>query len=226
MKKVHRKKGFKGYFITGLLVVVPLYLTVYVLTLIVRFMDSLVNILPRILRPDTYLPFHLPGQGIVFTVLGVFVVGVLTTNFFGQKLLGLTDRLMARVPLLSTVYNSSKQLLETFLSKEHEGFRKVVLVEFPRKGVHSMGFITGRTTGELKEKASAEATALNIFVPTTPNPTSGYYIVAKESEVIALDMSVEDAFKVLMSGGMITPDYDSDADLDRGEGPADDVEQG
>ncbi len=207
MKKGHRKKGLRGYFITGILVVVPLYLTVYVLTVIVRFMDSTVNILPRFLRPDTYLPFHLPGQGIVFTILGILVVGVLTANFLGQKLMKLTDRIMARVPLLSTVYNASKQLLETFLSKEHEGFRKVVLVEFPRKGIFSMGFITGRTGGELKAKATGDEDYYNVFIPTTPNPTSGYYIVARVADVIALEMSVEDAFKVLMSGGMITPRY-------------------
>lgn len=199
------KKGLRGYFITGLLVVVPLYITVYVLTLIAGFMENAVNVLPRFLRPDTYLPFHFPGQGIVFTILGVLVVGVLTANFLGQKLLGLTDRFMAKVPIVSVVYKSTKQLMETFFAKDHEGFRKVVLVEFPRKGVYSMGFVTGKTRGELLEK-TPEGT-VSIFMPTTPNPTSGFYIVARESDVIPLGMSVEDAFKVLMSGGMIVPAY-------------------
>lgn len=200
-----KKKGLKGYFITGLLVVVPLYITVYVLTLIVGFMDSAVNVLPRFLRPDTYLPFHFPGQGIVFTLLGILVIGVLTTNLLGQKLLGLTDRLVYRVPIVSIIYKSTKQLMETFFAKDHEGFRRVVLVEFPRKGVYSMGFVTGKAKGELADKAGEDT--LSIFMPTTPNPTSGYYIVVRKEDVIPLGMTVEDAFKVLMSGGMIVPAY-------------------
>ncbi|MFQ5465671.1 MAG: DUF502 domain-containing protein [Thermodesulfobacteriota bacterium] len=198
-------RGFKGYFITGLLVVVPLYITIYVLALIVGFMDSTVNVLPRFLRPDTYLPFHIPGQGIVFTVLGVFIVGVLTANILGERLLRLTENLMARVPIVSVVYKSTKQLMETFFAKDHEGFRKVVLVQFPRKGVYSMGFVTGRARGELLDRTSRGM--MSIFMPTTPNPTSGFYIIAREEDTVPLEMSVEDAFKVLMSGGMIVPDY-------------------
>lgn len=196
-------KNLKAYFVTGLLVVVPLYITVYVLGLIVGFMDGVFDVLPAPLRPDTYLPFRVPGQGILFTVAGIFAVGVLTRNFLGQKILDATDRLMSRVPVLRSVYNSSKQLMETFFSSEHEGFRRVVLVEFPRKGIYSIGFVTGRTRGEMRESTS-EGT-INIFMPTTPNPTSGYYIVVPEDDVIPLGMKVEDAFKVLMSGGMIMP---------------------
>lgn len=205
-----KKKGLKGYFITGLFVVVPLYITVYVLTLIVGFMDSAVNVLPRFLRPDTYLPFHFPGQGIVFTLLGILVIGVLTTNLLGQRLLGLTDRLVYKVPIVSIIYKSTKQLMETFFAKDHEGFRRVVLVEFPRKGVYSMGFVTGKARGELLHKAGEGK--LSIFMPTTPNPTSGFYIVVDKDEVIPLGMNVEDAFKVLMSGGMIVPPYGEHGD--------------
>lgn len=198
------RKGLKGYFVTGLLVVVPLYITVYVLTLIVRFMDNIFTIVPAFLQPDTYLPFHIPGLGIFFTIAGIFIVGVLATNIFGKWLLDIAERIVARLPILRMVYNASKQFLETFFSKEHDGFRKVVLVEFPRKGAYSIGFLTGKTRGEVKEKTPENT--VNVFLPTTPNPTSGFYIIVLESEVIPLDMKVEDAFKVLMTGGMVVPD--------------------
>ncbi|MFQ5736088.1 MAG: DUF502 domain-containing protein [Thermodesulfobacteriota bacterium] len=208
------KKRLKRYFITGLLVVVPLYITVYVLTLIVGFMDNVFNILPKALRPDTYLPFHVPGQGLAFTIIGIFIVGVLTTNFFGRKIFHLTERLLLRVPILRIVYNATKQFMETFLSSDHEGFRRVVLVEFPRRGTYSLGFVTGRARGEIKEKVH-ERNGISVFMPTAPNPTSGYYIVVREDEIIPLEMSVEDAFKVVMTGGMVVPTVD---DIDAGDG--------
>lgn len=198
------KKGLKGYFVTGLLVVVPLYITVYVLALIVRFMDNIFAIVPAFLQPDAYLPFHIPGLGIFFTIAGIFIVGVLATNIFGKWVLKIAERIVSRLPILRMVYNASKQFLETFFSKEQDGARKVVLVEFPRKGAYSVGFLTGKTRGEVKEK-TADST-VNVFIPTTPNPTSGFYIIVAESEVIPLDMKVEDAFKVLMTGGMVVPD--------------------
>lgn len=199
-------KGIKGYFITGLLIVVPLYLTIYVLTLIVRFMDNIFFILPEALQPDTYLAYHIPGLGIFFTLAGVFIVGVLTTNFLGKKILDFAEGFMARVPVVRIVYNSTKQLMETFFKKENEGFRKVVLIEFPKAGVYSVGFLTGKVRGELKDKT--DENNVSIFLPCTPNPTTGYYIVAPEKDVIYLDMKVEDAFKLIMTGGLVVPNND------------------
>ena len=197
------RKGFRRYFITGLLVVVPLYITVYVLTLIVGFMDNIFNILPMTLRPDTYLPVHIPGQGIVFTVIGIFIVGVLVTNILGKRLFALGERVLLRVPILRIVYNASKQFMETFFTGDNEGFRKVVLVEFPAKGIYSLGFVTGRARGELKQNVHEKG--ITVFVPTTPNPTSGYLIRIEEAKTIQTNMSVEDAFKVIMTGGMVVP---------------------
>ncbi len=197
------KKSLKSYFITGLLVVVPLYITAYVFILIVGFMDSIVKVLPQSLRPDTYLPFHIPGIGIIFTLLAIFFIGVLATNLLGRKLVEIGERILTRIPVLRAVYKATKQFMETFFAGDHDGFRKVVLVEYPRKGLYSIGFVTGRTRGEVQDKTVNDT--INIFVPTTPNPTSGYYIVASEREVIPLDMSVEDAFKLIMTGGMVIP---------------------
>lgn len=197
-------KRLKGYFITGLLVLVPLYITLYVFSLIVGFMEGVFDILPTALRPGTYLPVYVPGMGVAFTVALVLLVGLLTQNFLGKRLLGLSERLLARIPVLRIVYNGTKQFMETFFSKDSKGFRKVVLVEFPRKGVYSIGFVTGVSRGGLKDKT--EAGAVSVFLPTTPNPTSGFFIVAPEEEVMYLDMKVEDAFKVIMTGGIVVPD--------------------
>lgn len=197
------KKGFKGYFITGILVVVPLYIAVYVLFLIVGFMDNILKILPPPVHPDTYMPFHVPGIGIIFTLAAIFIVGVLAQNFFGRAMIRLAERFMARLPVIRMIYNASKQFLETFFSSEHEGFKKVVLVEFPKKGTYSMGFMTGAAKGEIREKTGAGH--VSVFVPTTPNPTSGFYVIVQESEVVLLDMTVEDAFKVIMTGGLVVP---------------------
>lgn len=200
-------KMFRGYFVTGLLVVVPLYLSYYVLSIIVRAMDSMLTLLPVMLRPATYLPFHVPGLGIIFTVFGIFLIGLLTTNFLGKSLLSLTEKGMARVPVVRMVYNATKQFMETFFSQENQGFRKVVLIEFPRKGIHAMGFMTSKVNGEIKHRTAGEP-SICVFVPTTPNPTSGYFAVVPEKDVIYLDMKVEDAFKVIMTGGMVIPNND------------------
>ncbi|MBI5238053.1 MAG: DUF502 domain-containing protein [Deltaproteobacteria bacterium] len=196
----------RKYFITGLLVVVPLYMSVYVLVLIVKFMDGIFNILPQAIRPDNLLPFRVPGLGIIFTAIIVLIAGILTQNLLGRKLIQLGESLLARVPIFRLIYNATKQLMETFFNKEHQGFRKVVLVEFPRKGIYSMGFMTGTPGGEIKGKA--QLGAISVFIPTTPNPTTGFYIIVPESEVVTLEMKVEDAFKIIMTGGLIIPPDD------------------
>ena len=196
-------KKIRHYFITGLLVVVPLYITAYVLSLIVGFMDNVFTLLPQAARPDSFLPFHIPGLGIIFTIIGIVLVGVIVTNFLGRKLVHLGEKMLSKVPVLRIVYNGTKQFMETFFAKEHEGFRRVVLVEFPRDGVYSVGFLTCKPSGELKKKTGDDS--VSVFIPTTPNPTTGYYIIVPESKVIAIDIRVEDAFKVIMTGGMVMP---------------------
>lgn len=205
------KKGLKGYFITGLLVVVPSYITVYVLSLIVRFMDNIFTILPGSMQPDKYLPVHVPGLGIFFTVTGIFLIGLLTQNFLGQRILDLAESVMARVPIVRIVYNSTKQLMETFFRKDGDGSRKVVLIEFPKAGVYSVGFLTGKVRGEIRDRTGGDN--VNIFIPCTPNPTTGYYIVAREKDVIRLNMRVEDAFKLIMTGGLVVPNNDEFKDV-------------
>ena len=207
-------KRVKRYFITGLLVVVPLYITVYVLTFIVRTMDNVFHILPSALRPESYLPFRIPGFGIIMMVAGVSVIGLLAQNVIGRWVVRLADMFFVKIPFLSVIYNATKQFMETFFREGHRGFDKVVLFEFPRKGIYAMGFLTGDTSGELWEKTGGET--LSIFLPTTPNPTSGYYIMVPKSEVTVLDMQVEDAFKVIMTGGIVVPEHYSSKEGPKG----------
>ena len=197
-------KWLKRYFITGLLVVVPLYITVYVFLLLARALDGMFYILPLSLRPQSIIPFHIPGIGIIFAIAVILLVGLLTQNLVGRKLLQAGERILARIPFLRMVYNATKQFMETFFSKEHQGFSKVVMVEYPRKGVYTLGFLTGRTKGEVMEKT--EGNTVSVFLPTTPNPTSGFYAIVHEKEVITIEMSVEDAFKIIMTGGIVFPD--------------------
>ncbi len=198
------KGRFKRYFITGLLVVVPLYITAYVLFLVAGVMDNAMNFLPRFLRPHTYLPFNVPGLGVVVSVVVISIIGMFAQNFVGRWLVGYSERFMVKIPFVRVIYNATKQFLDTFLNKGHQGFNKVVLFEFPRKGIWALGFMTGDTKGELKTKN--ESTTINVFLPTTPNPTSGFYIMVPRDEAIELDMHIEDAFKVIMTGGIVVPE--------------------
>ncbi|MBI5234458.1 MAG: DUF502 domain-containing protein [Deltaproteobacteria bacterium] len=204
-------KSIKGYFITGLLIVIPLVITVYVLRIIVTFAESLTAFIPAPLRIDTYLPVAIPGMGVVLTVILVFVVGVLGTNLFGKKLVELGERLLDKIPLIRVVYKGTKQFMETFFLGEESGFSKVVMVEYPRRGMYSIAFVTSRARGEIQAKT--KETTINLFLPTTPNPTSGVYLVAPENDVVYLDMSVEDAFKIIVTGGLVVPPYKEGAEI-------------
>lgn len=201
MKKI--KAGFKRYFITGLLVVVPLYLTINIFGLIVGYMDALLKYLPESLQPDTYLPVHIPGLGVIFTIAVIFLAGLLATNLLGKKMVEISDNILARIPLFKSIYKPIKQFLETFLATGYSGFRKAVLIEFPGKGMYSVGFLTGPASGEVQTKTAEKV--VNVFLPTTPNPTTGFYLLIPEKDVIVLDMSVEDAFKLIITGGMVSP---------------------
>ncbi len=194
----------KAYFITGLLVVGPMGLTFIVVQWIISGMDGLLNrFLPDRLHPEQLFGFPVPGLGLLATLLIILLVGMLTANYFGRHLLTYSDRMMTRIPLVKGIYGLFKQVADTVLSSDRQGFRKVVLIEYPRKGIWSVGFVTGVTQGEIQE--ITDSRVINVFVPTTPNPTSGYYILVPESDARVLNMTVEEAFKLIISGGMVTP---------------------
>ncbi|MFQ5901573.1 MAG: DUF502 domain-containing protein [Thermodesulfobacteriota bacterium] len=198
------RAGFKKYFLAGILVVAPLYLSYYILSILVGFMDHLLTFLPAKFHPDNYLPFHIPGLGVIITVLFVFFVGLIATNIFGKKVLHAWEGLLARIPLIRSVYTGTKQFIETLFVTNNGDFKKVVMIEYPRKGLYSIGFVTGYGTGEVQNLT--EERVVNVFIPTTPNPTSGWYVLVPEEDAIHLKMSVEEAFKLIISGGMVSPE--------------------
>ncbi len=201
-----KKRTIRGYFMTGLVLVVPLFVTGYIIKLIVTFLSSLTSAIPEFLRPENYLPYHFPGIEIAITIVGIFLIGVLATNILGNKLVSIGEAILDRIPILRIIYKGTKQFLETFFSGDKEGFSSVVMVEYPRRGIYCLAFVTGRTKGEVQ--ARTEENTINLFLPTTPNPTSGFYLVIPEKDTIPLSMSVEDAFKVIMTGGMVVPSED------------------
>ena len=178
----------------------PLGLTLLVVQWVVGTMDRLIlTLLPDALHPNVLFP----GFGIVGTVLLVLLVGMLTANYLGRTLVTLSEHLMGKIPLIKGIYGLFKQVTETIFSKDKGGFRKVVLIEYPRRGIWSVGFLTGSAEGELQRVTPQRL--LNVFVPTTPMPTSGFYVLVPEEDVMELQMTVDEAFKLIVSGGMVAP---------------------
>jgi uncharacterized membrane protein len=200
----------KSYFLTGLLVLVPITLTLLVVRWLVRLMDNLLkSVLPMALRPEQIFGISVPGIGLVATLLLILLVGVLTANIFGRSLVNFTEKLVDRIPFVKGIYTLFKQVSDTILNRDRGAFSKVVLIEYPRKGIWAVAFVTGVTQGEAQ--LITEKKLINIFVPTTPNPTSGFYILVAEDDMIELSMTVEEAFKLIISGGMVTPPVRSSA---------------
>ncbi len=197
----HLKAQTRRHFLTGLLVIVPLGLTFFVVSAIAGYMDKTLAFLPSRFHPDTYLPFRIPGLGIIFTLAIIQVVGLLSANLFGRKVVKTYEKVLERIPFVRGVYLAVKQLLEQILSPHSDRFRRAVLIEYPRKGIYSIGFVTGLGEGDLQKKTSDRV--LNIFLPTTPNPTSGFYLLVPEEDAIPLDLTVDQAFKLIVSAGML-----------------------
>ena len=193
----------RRYLIAGLLVWLPLGVTVLVIRLLVGFMDKTLLVIPAHYHPDALLGFHVPGLGLVLAVTIVLVTGVIVANFFGRRMITLWESLLARIPLVRTIYHSVKQVAETLLSANGKSFRKVLLIEYPRRGIWTLAFQTGDAVGEIQDRTGAEV--INVFVPTTPNPTSGFFVLVPRDDIIELDMSVDDGLKMIVSMGVIIP---------------------
>ena len=207
-----KKKGLvarlRGWFLTGLLVTAPVMLTIYITFLFVNIIDSNVNaLIPAPLREmiEIKAPFigSLPGLGLVAGLIVITLIGAIAAGFFGRWLIRVGEGILNRMPVVRTIYGASKQILETVLTTQSNAFREVVLVEYPRTG-SGVGFVTSPTQGEIKTKLSDET--VNVFVPTTPNPTSGFLLFCPVKDLVYLDMGVEDAVKLVVSGGIVTPD--------------------
>lgn len=193
----------KNYLLTGLIVVVPITITIYIIQALIGVMDEFLSVLPHRFHPDTLLGVHLPGLGLVLLTILIFIVGVLTHNYMGRKLVGLWESLVRRIPFVRNIYLALKQFTEAIFMNPGGHFKQVVMLEFPRPGCFSIGFTLGPARGELEQRAGE--CIWNIFIPCTPNPTTGYYVLVPEKSLIFLKMSVEEAFKLIVSGGLIAP---------------------
>ncbi|MBW2544200.1 MAG: DUF502 domain-containing protein [Deltaproteobacteria bacterium] len=201
VKKIRKK--IKGVFLTGIAAIIPVGVTFYVFYLIIGLMNKLVRIIPARFHPDQILPFHIPGLGVIITLILVFIVGLVTKSYLGKKGVVLGEKLVSKIPLVRGIYNALKQLVDALLSDKGQSFKKAVLIEYPRKGLYSIAFVTGESRGEVQLRTSQKC--VNLFVPTTPNPTSGFYIMVPETDMVNLDMTVEEAFTLIVSGGIVSP---------------------
>ncbi len=196
----------RNYFLTGLVVAAPVGITVYLTWSFIQYVDESVKpMIPTLYNPDTYLPFSVPGIGLLFSISFLIVLGWFTARTFGKTILSWGESWVDRMPIVRSIYNALKQILQTIVSQQEKSFQKVAMIEYPRKGIWAMCFITADTKEELLDVVPGEDDMVNVFLPTTPNPTSGFLLFVPRRDVIVLEMTVEDAAKVIISGGMVTP---------------------
>ena len=197
----------RKYFITGLLVLIPLMITIWVLKLLNGWMDASLLLIPNAYRPETLLGYYIPGVGVVLTIVLVMLTGFVGANFFGRQLINAWEALLARIPVVKQIYGGVKQVSDTLFSGQGQAFRKALLVHYPHQGSWSIAFLTGHPTGEVAAKLSGEH--VSVFIPTTPNPTSGFFMIMPIQDVIELDMSVDAALKYIISMGVVNPELQS-----------------
>ena len=194
----------KGYLVTGFLIWLPLAVTLWVLDLIVSTMDQTLDWLPGSWQPQSLIGFHIPGLGLRFALLVMIFTGAFAANILGQKLVGFWDALMGRIPVVKSIYSSVKQVSDTLLSGSGQSFRKALLVQFPHQDAWTIAFLTGHPGKGVIEHLGGEE-YVSVYVPTTPNPTSGYFVMVRKADTHELDMSVDDALKYIISMGVVTP---------------------
>ena len=195
--------NMKRYFITGLLVLVPLFITVWVISSLIGMMDNSLLLLPVAWRPKAQLGLDIPGIGALLTLLIVFTTGLIATNIFGKQLISLWERMLGHVPIVKSIYSSVKQVSDTLFSDSGNAFRQALLVQFPHEGSWTIAFQTGEPGGDVANHLMGDY--VSVYVPTTPNPTGGYFLMMKKSDTIALNMSVDEALKYIISMGVVAP---------------------
>ena len=196
-------KSIRKWLLAGLLVIVPLGITVWVLEWILSSLDKTLLILPSQWRPDALIGFHIPGFGVILAFSILLLVGAVASNFFGKKLVTWWDGLLNRIPVVRSIYSSVKQVSDTLFSDSGTAFRKAVLVQWPRLDVWTIAFVTGSPGGDVVNHLQGEY--LSVYVPTTPNPTGGYFVMLKKTDCIELNMSVDEALKYIVSMGVVVP---------------------
>jgi uncharacterized membrane protein len=203
VKKVFPAGPLRKYFITGLLIWIPLIITIWVLKVIFDTLDQSLLLLPVSFQTESWLGVHIPGLGAVLTLLIVFVTGVFATNFFGAQLVELWHDVLHRIPVVNSIYSSVKQISDTLFSSSGQAFRKALLVQWPHPGMWTIAFLTGTPGDGVANLLPADC--VSVYVPTTPNPTGGYFVFVRRTDVVELDMSVDQALKYIISMGVVPP---------------------
>jgi len=198
----------RGYFFAGLLAVAPIGITFWLCWILLKFVDTRVTpLIPQAYNPNTYInpyfPHEIPGVGLIVFVIGLIFVGALTRIFLGRYMMRISENILNKMPVVRSIYSATKQIAETVLKRQSEAFRQVVLFEYPRRGSWAIGFLTGSTKGEVQSLTDDDV--VNVFLPTTPNPTSGYLLFIPRRELVPLSMTVEEGIKMIISGGIVTP---------------------
>ncbi|WP_211453453.1 DUF502 domain-containing protein [Collimonas antrihumi] len=201
----------RKYFITGLLVLVPLAITLWVLNLIIGTMDQSLLLLPAQWRPKALLGHDIPGLGTILTLLVIFLTGLATRNFIGRQIVSVWEAVLTRIPVVSSIYSSVKQVSDTLFSSSGNAFRKALLVQYPREGSWTIAFLTGIPGGDVKNHLVGDY--VSVYVPTTPNPTSGFFLMLPRADTVELDMSVDEALKYIVSMGVVAPEQQPDRKL-------------
>jgi len=203
VKKVFSSGPLKKYFITGLLIWIPLIITLWVLKVIFDTLDGSLLLLPESFQTERWLGVHIPGLGALLTLVIVLLTGIFATNFFGAQLVQLWHQVLNRIPVVNSIYSSVKQISDTVFSSSGQAFRKALLVQWPHQGMWTIAFLTGAPGGDVATLLPPDC--LSVYVPTTPNPTAGYFVIVQRSQVIELDMTVDQALKYIISMGVVPP---------------------
>lgn len=201
-------KNIQKYLIAGLLVWLPVLVTVLLFRFLITLMDQTLILLPLQIRPESLLGFSIPGLGLILTLLVLLVTGVLAANIVGRTMVSFGEKILKRIPVVRSVYSAAKNFSELVFSETGQSFKKVLLIQYPRKGVYSLAFQTSTALGEVQDKTGKNMVCT--FIPTTPNPTSGYIIILPKEDVIEMDMNVDEAFKMIVSLGVVVPSWSED----------------
>jgi uncharacterized membrane protein len=199
------KKRMKRIFLTGLAVVIPVGLTIYILSFIMGIMDNLLRVIPTQYQPDNLFNVHIPGLGAIVTVILIFVCGLVTKSYLGNRLVRFGEHLVGKIPFVRSVYQAIKRIADSLFMDKAQSFKSVVMVEYPRRGVYSIGFVTGTPNEEIQNIIAQKIPCVGVFMPLALTPTTGFFIMVPRDELIELRMTVEEAFTLIISAGIVTP---------------------
>ena len=199
------KKKLKRIFLTGLAVVIPAGLTIYILSFIMGIMDNLLRVIPLHYQPDNLFGIHIPGLGAIVTVILIFVCGLVTRSYLGNRLVRFGEHLVGKIPFVRSVYQAIKRIADSLFMDKAQSFKSVVMVEYPRCGVYSIGFVTGTPNEEIQNVIGQKSPCVGVFMPLALTPTTGFFIMVPRDELIELSMTVEEAFTLIISAGIVTP---------------------